>query len=64
MKEFMLNGEVIGLLILINDTLFSCIALFPYAKSSQLYVQDMMDLSSKMTADGYHKFTKCGYFIM
>ncbi|KAJ8891964.1 hypothetical protein PR048_004529 [Dryococelus australis] len=37
---------------------------FPHAKSSQLYVQDMMDLSSKMTAGEYHKFTKCDYFTM
>ncbi|KAJ8888367.1 hypothetical protein PR048_007857 [Dryococelus australis] len=37
---------------------------FPYAKYSQLYVQDMIDLSSKMIADEYHKFTKCGYFKM
>ncbi|KAJ8879505.1 hypothetical protein PR048_020113 [Dryococelus australis] len=25
---------------------------------------DMIDLSSKITADEYHKFTKCGYFTM
>ncbi|KAJ8890485.1 hypothetical protein PR048_009994 [Dryococelus australis] len=37
---------------------------FPYAKPSQLYVQDMMELSSKMTADEYHKFTKCVYFTI
>ncbi|KAJ8892626.1 hypothetical protein PR048_005207 [Dryococelus australis] len=32
---------------------------FPYAKST-----DIMDLLSKMTADEYHKFTKCGYFTI
>lgn len=37
---------------------------FPYAKSCHLYLQDMMSLSSKMTAEEYHKFVDCGYFTM
>lgn len=37
---------------------------FPYAKSSQLYVQDMENLSSMMTLEEYQKFVTSGYFTM
>lgn len=37
---------------------------FPYAKSCQLYVQDMMDLPSKLTPEEYCLFTTEGYFTM
>lgn len=37
---------------------------FPYAKSCQLYVQDMENLSSTLTPEQYLKFTTSGYFTM
>ena len=37
---------------------------FPYAKSCHLYVQDMENLSSKLTAEQYNKFVNNSYFTM
>ncbi|MBW0528211.1 hypothetical protein O181_067926 [Austropuccinia psidii MF-1] len=37
---------------------------FPYAKSCQLYIQDMENLSLTMTFEEYHKFATSGYFTM
>ncbi|KAJ8868795.1 hypothetical protein PR048_030335 [Dryococelus australis] len=60
-SSLMLTGQVIGLPIIdcVKRMIpyFHASDHFPYAKYSQLYVQVMMDLSSKITADEYHIFT-------
>lgn len=37
---------------------------FLYAKSAQLYLQDMENLKEKMTPREYHRFTTAGYFTI